>query len=105
MTGLLILGFAVAVVLATSLFKQMQWSARTKNLIATVLSVLAGGITVYLTGGVAALTTVDLLQTITIIYGGSQAVYNFMLRGTAVEDKIAAVGSPSPELGKHARRE
>jgi len=80
---------AVAVVLLTSLFKAVDWDARVKNLIATVLSVVGGVITVWATGGFENAT--DVLQTSLLVYGASQLLYKFVLEGTKPEASLAAV--------------
>lgn len=91
--GWLILGFVVLVVLFTSLIKNVEWNPKKKNFIAVVLSVLGAGISVLISGGLDSLLTADLLQSIVLVYGGSQALYNFVLNGTIVEAKLANVGS------------
>lgn len=90
MTGLIILGVAVAVVLFTSLFKNLDWDARTANLIAVVLSAAGAGVYVLADNGwdVAALAQADLLATVTLVYGASQALYNFILKGTPLNETL-----------------
>jgi hypothetical protein len=91
--------FVLVTVFLTSLFKQVQWSSRIKNLIAVTLSVIGAGLTVIMAkGGVDNLLSADLLESIVLVYGGSQAVYNFILSGTAVENSLATIGSKKTEL-------
>lgn len=94
----LILGFVVAVVLATSLIKHIDWSPKQKNLVAVVLSTIGAALSVIIAkGGLDALLTADLLESVVLVYGGSQALYNFVLHGTALENKLAQVGSNQVE--------
>ena len=90
MTGLIVLIVAVLVVLATSLFKNVNMSDKVKNLIATVLSVVGGVVTVLGTNGwdFTGFDGGDVLGTVLIVYGASQLIYNFILKGTQVEAKL-----------------
>ncbi len=97
--GWLVLGFVVLTVLLTSLFKNVNWSPRKKNVLAVVFSVVGAAITVILTqGGVDALLTKDLLESVILVYGGSQAFYQFILNGTKVENSLANVGNKNKPL-------
>lgn len=92
--GWLILTFVVATVLLTSLFKNVNWNPKSKNLLAVVFSTLGAAIAVLISkGGVDALLTTDLLESIVLVYGGSQGIFNFILKGTAVENALANVGN------------
>lgn len=92
--GWLILGFVVLTVFATSLFKNVNWNPKQKNFLAVVISTIGAGIAVLISkGGVDALLTADLLESVVLVYGGSQALYNFVLNGTTVENKLANVGN------------
>lgn len=93
MVGFIVFGAVLAVVLATSLIKNVKMSDRVKNLIAVVLSTVAGVLIDLQThsfdfGSYAAQ---DVLGTVLVIYGASQAVYNFILKGTTVEAKLEQV--------------
>lgn len=87
MTGLIVLGVAVLVVLATSLFKNVDMSTRVKNVIATILSVIGGVLTVVGTHGwdFSGFNGGDVLGTVLIVYGAAQAIYQFILKGTQVD--------------------
>lgn len=87
----LVFGLAVVVTLLTSLFKHVDWSAKTKNLLATVLSVLGAAVTVWLGEGRELANAGDVAQLAVTVYGGSQLLYNFLMRGTHIEEKIAEV--------------
>lgn len=92
--GWLVLLFVVVTVFATSLFKNVGWSPKKKNLLAVVISVVGAALTVILAkGGLDALISADLLETVVLVYGGSQAFYQFILNGTSVENKLANVGN------------
>ena len=90
MTGLIVLGVAVLVVLATSLFKNVDMSSRAKNVIATVLSVVGGVLTVVGTNGwdFSGFSGGDVLGTVLIVYGAAQAIYQFILKGTQVDASL-----------------
>jgi len=90
MTGLIVLVVAVAVVLATSLFKNVDMSDKVKNLIATLLSVVGGVVTVLGTNGwdFSGFDGGDVLGTVLIVYGAAQLIYNFILKGTQVDAKL-----------------
>lgn len=80
---------AVAVVLLTSLIKNVGWDGKKKNLVATVLSV-AGAAVFVLVGPDRSLNDAgDFFALATSAYGSSQLLYNFILRGTSVEEKLA----------------
>lgn len=90
MTGIIVFAVALLVVLATSVIKTVDMSSKTKNLIATVLSVLGGGLTVIGTEGwdFSGFSGADVLSTVLIVYGAAQAIYQFILKGTSVEEKL-----------------
>lgn len=83
-------GLAVAVVLLTSLFKNVEWDARVKNAIASALSVLAAGAVFFFQGD---FDTANFLQSALGIYGLSQLIYTFMLSGTVTDFKLATLTS------------
>lgn len=94
MLGLVIFIAAVCVVLLTSLFKNVNWTARTKNLIASVFSVAAAGISVWLLHGGNFNDVGDFFQLAVSTYGASQLFYNFILNGTVVESALATAPLP-----------
>lgn len=93
MTGLIVFGVALLVVLATSLFKNVDMSSRAKNVIATVLSIIGGGLTVVGTNGwdFSGFEAGDVLGTVLIVYGAAQAIYQFILKGTETDAKLEEV--------------
>lgn len=90
----LVLLFVVVTVLTTSLFKNVNWNPKQKNLLAVFISVIGAAITVIISkGGMDAIISTDLLESVVLVYGGSQAFYNFVLNGTSLEEKLANVGN------------
>lgn len=92
LTGLIVAS-VVLVVLLTSLIKNVEWNFKSKAAVATVLSVLTAVLALFLTGGWAAFTSVALFQTFTAVYGSSQLTYQFIMKGTTVEEKLALSGN------------
>lgn len=95
MTGIVIFVCIVAVVIGTSLFKNVTMSDKVKNFIAVVISVVAGILT-DLAGrnfDFGSYAAADILGTSLIIYGASQLVYHFIMKGTEADAKLEAVGS------------
>lgn len=93
-TGIVVLVAALLVVIGTSLLKAVDMSARWKNTIAVVLSAIAGAATVFIENGLdfSALAGESILNTALLVYGASQIFYNFILKGTGVEAKLADSG-------------
>lgn len=89
--GLIVFVVAVLVVLATSLVKNVNMSDKLKNLIATAISVLGGGLTVVGTNGwdFSGFDGGDVIGTALLVYGAANLIYNFILKGTQVEAKLA----------------
>lgn len=95
MIGILVFAFAVVVVLATSLFKNVDMSSRTKNLIAAVLSVVGGAVAAGIQSewDFASYGTTDLLETVLLVYGAAQAMYQFLLKDTRADAVLEAAGT------------
>jgi uncharacterized membrane protein len=89
-TGIFVLVVSALVVLLTSLFKTVNMSVKVKTLIATVLSVIGGvGADLASKGfDVSQYAGLDILTTALVIYGGSQLIYNFIMKGTSVDAKL-----------------
>ena len=84
--ALIATGLAFAVTVLVSLFKTVKLSTKQKHLIVVSLSLVAG-VAQVVTQGVdfsAGNITAALVQ----IYGASQLAYNFILRGTKLNDKL-----------------
>ena len=109
MVGFLVFGVVVAVVLATSLIKNVTMSTRAKNAIAAVLSVVAGVFVDLTTHGFdfGSYAAADILGTVLVIYGASQAIYQFILKGSPLDAKLEDAMAPktAPEGSVDSNRE
>ena len=83
-------GLAVAVVLLTSLFKTIDLDSRLKALLSVVFSVAAGAVSVVIALG-GDFTSTNLTEAVALIYAASQLIYNFILKGTALDSKLTSV--------------
>ena len=78
--GLMILITAVVVVIATSLLKSVNFSTKTKSLIAVIVSTIAGGVAAFIeSGGWEAFNDAGLIGTVLMVYGLATAIYQFIL--------------------------
>lgn len=93
MLAVLVIIAVILVVLLTSLIKNVEWNFKSKAAVATVLSVLTAILALFMTGGLAAFTSVALFQTFTTVYASSQIIYQFIMKGTAIETKLALSGN------------
>ena len=83
---------SVAVTLLTSLFKQVHWTTRQKNLVALGLSLVAAYWAVKTHGGFGGLNTMSSVAAAAgLVFGVSQAIYQFLLSGTGLDALLAAV--------------
>jgi len=89
MVGWLIFGLSVAVVLLTSVFKTINLSTKVKALISVVLSVAAAAVTVWVAQG-GDFSTVNIVEAVGLIYATSQLIYNFILKGTSLDQTLEA---------------
>lgn len=92
--GLVVFVLAIVVTLLTSLFKTVDLSSKWKSLIAVVLSVVAGGVTVWVTEG-GDFSTVNVVEAVALVYAASQVIYDFILKGTGLDTRLTAIGSKS----------
>lgn len=88
--GWVIFGLAVVVTLLTSLFKTIDLSTKWKALIAVVLSVVAGAVTVWVTTG-GDFTTTNVVGAVGLVYAASQVIYNFILKGTSLDQTLTSL--------------
>jgi len=100
MYGWLVFGLAIAVVLLTSVFKTIDVNSKIKALIAVVLSIVAGAVTVWVTQD-GDFSSINITQAIALVYAASQVVYDFIFKGTSVDQALTSVtpfggGSSSP---------
>jgi len=93
--GAIILACVVGVVVLTSLFKTVNMSDKVKSLLATGLSVAGGVVTDLAAKGfdVSQYQGVDILTAALVIYGASQLIYNFIMKGSTLDAKLESVGS------------
>ena len=99
--GLIVLLVSGGVVLLTSLFKNVNWSDRVKNILALGLSAVAGVVTDLASKNwdLAAYANLDILTTVLVIYGAAQLIYNFIMKGTAVEATLSQALYTDPSEG------
>lgn len=96
--GWVIFGLAVAVVLLTSLFKTINLDSKWKSLIAVVLSVAGGAVTVWVAQG-GDFTTTNVVQSVSMVYAGSQVLYDFIFKGTGLDQVLTSIGGPKTPSG------
>jgi hypothetical protein len=89
--GLVVFVLAVVVVLATSLFKTVDLSTKVKSLIAIVLSVVAGSVTVWVSQG-GDFSTANVVQSVALVYAASQVMYDFIFKGTKIDNVLTSIG-------------
>lgn len=95
-----VFGISVLVTLVTSFLKDVTWGARTKNLLATGLSIVAAAIATWTTGDLEAR---PLFELTVYVYGLAQGFYNLILKGTIINDKLTYSGvTPNIEADSHA---
>jgi len=92
-TQWLVTAAVIGSVLLTSVFKQVDFSARIKSLIAVVVSVGLGALVAWKQDLFN--NTQDVFQAITAVYAFSQLAYQFLLKGTALDGTLEAFGDPS----------
>lgn len=89
MLAIIILIAAAAVVLGTAVLKNVAMAQSTKNLVATVLSLVAGGVSAYVdAGSLEALTAGGVLGTIVLVYGAAQLAYKFITKPTGLDELL-----------------
>lgn len=94
-----VLGAALAVNVLTSLIKNVNWTARAKNLVATVLSIVAAAAATIVAGDFEAK---PLFELSVYIYGLAQAFYALILKGTVINHNLeVAVNAPEPRAADH----
>lgn len=89
MLAIITLIAAIIVVIATSVLKNVEMSKNQKNLIATVVSIVAGSVAAVVeSGGVDNITAGGIMGAVLIVYGSAQLVYKFLLPDS-VEDFLS----------------
>lgn len=82
MEGIVVLVAALAVNVATSLIKNVNMTSKQKGMVALVTSALAGAASTFVNGD---FNTGDFAQTAVLVFGASQAIYAFILKGTPAD--------------------
>ena len=91
-TSLLIVAGAFAVLLLTSLIKNVNWSAKAKHVLTMTVSLFVGlGTAMIQTGGVEQLADNPdgVIGVIGVIYLSSQVVFQFIMKGSKAESFLA----------------
>jgi hypothetical protein len=105
MFGLVILITAVVVVLVHLLLKTNNWSVTLNNNVALVTSIIGGVVSIVVQNGGLNFPPSNLLASVVLVYGASQAVYKVLVAPTGLDtvftDKIGftsktAAASPEP---------
>lgn len=84
MTGLIVFGVAFLVVLSTAVLRNVEWSTKTVQLIAAVLAAVGGAVTALASNdwSFESFSGSDVLELSLVVYGASQLLYSFILKGT-----------------------
>jgi len=82
MEGIVVLVAALAVNVATSLIKNVKMTTKQKGSVALATSVVAGLAASFVNGD---FNTGNFAQTAVLVFGASQAIYSFILRGTPAD--------------------
>lgn len=82
---LIVFGIAVVVTFVTSLLKNVTWTDKVKNLLATGLSIVAAAIAAWTAGDFEGQTLFELSV---YIYGLAQGFYSLLLKGTVINEKL-----------------
>ncbi len=86
MDGIVIFIASVVTIVATSAIKTVRMSAKQKSTVAIATSAVTGFATALIQSG-GDLTAGDFTQTLFLVFGASQAIYTFVMKGTSA-DKI-----------------
>lgn len=98
METLIVFITALLVVAATSLLKNVQFSHKVKHAVATVVALIGAGVAAFFTGDWQQANPADLSQLAFAVYGSSQLLYNFILKGTRVNETLELNGvTPSQD--------
>lgn len=102
MDGIIVFIASLVVIVATSLIKTVRMSTKQKSTVALATSGVAGLATAWFQSG-GDLAGGDALQSAVLVFGASQAIYNFILKGTpadAILEKSFGGGNKSAEQAK-----
>jgi len=90
MTAVVYALVGLAVVLLTSLLKKEHWSAKTNQVLATVLSTIGGIVTLYMNNG-GTVTLSNTVQHSAILLGVAQLIYSLGLKNTAINEYLTGL--------------
>ena len=90
MTAVVYALIGLAVVLLTSLLKKEHWSAKTNQVLATVLSTIGGIVTLYMNNG-GTVTLSNTVQHSAILLGVAQLIYSLGLKNTAINEYLTGL--------------
>lgn len=90
MTAVVYALVGLAVVLLTSLLKKEHWSAKTNQVLATVLSTVGGIVTLYMNNG-GTVTLSNTVQHSAILLGVAQLIYSLGLKNTAINEYLTGL--------------
>jgi hypothetical protein len=85
MDGIIVFIASLVVIVATSLIKTVRMSSKQKSTIALATSGVAGLATAWIQSG-GDLAGGDAIQSAVLVFGASQAIYNFILKGTPIDE-------------------
>jgi hypothetical protein len=92
MTAVIYAIAGLAVVLLTSLVKREHWSAKTKTSLLTILSTVAGYITIYFDKN-GTTTLLNTLNHSSIVLAASHLVYSLGFKGTPLDKFLTKINS------------
>lgn len=84
MEGIVVMVAALVVNLSTSLIKNIRMNSKQKSLVALATSALAGFAATWVQEG--GFDTGNFAQTAFLVFGASQAIYSFILKGTPADE-------------------
>lgn len=84
MEGIIVMVAALAVNISTSLIKNVRMNSKQKGLVALATSAVAGLAAAWVQNG--GFDTGDFAQTAFLVFGASQAIYSFILKGTPADE-------------------
>jgi hypothetical protein len=90
MTAVVYALVGLVVVLLTSLLKKESWSAKTNQILATILSTVGGLVTIYFQKGESA-TLSNTVQHSAILLASAQLIYSLGLKDTAVNAYLSSL--------------
>ena len=88
-TAIIVLIAAILVVVISSVIKTVHMETKTKDLIATISSLILGGLAAVLeAGSIEELTAGGILGTVILVYGSGQLFYKYLSRPTGLDELL-----------------